>query len=32
MAGELGHVQIPLDGLLEEGQPVAGLQLAGLGR
>jgi predicted NBD/HSP70 family sugar kinase len=22
MAGELGHVQIPLEGLLEEGQPV----------
>jgi glucokinase len=22
MAGELGHVQIPLDGLLEDGQPV----------
>jgi glucokinase len=22
MAGELGHVQIPLDGLLDEGQPV----------
>ena len=22
MAGELGHVQIPLDGILEEGQPI----------
>jgi glucokinase len=22
MAGEIGHVQIPLDGILEEGQPV----------
>lgn len=22
MAGELGHIQIPLDGVLEEGQPV----------
>src|SRR5260370_18464159 len=22
MAGEFGHIQIPLDGLLDEGQPV----------
>ncbi len=27
MAGELGHVQIPLEGLLDEGQPVPVLQL-----
>jgi glucokinase len=24
MAGELGHIRIPLDGILEEGQPVPG--------
>ena len=27
MAGELGHVQIPMDGLLEDGQPLPAVQL-----